>query len=291
MRGLSRPTRTAVLQFASVVGMVGCFPSFDGLTGAAVSGDAGDPSCGIACLDGALPTCIDPAQDPGGGFQKTDFSDVSDMILNGDAVSTAGVLRLVGEVGNEVGSAFVAAPVPFDAHTSVFLRFAVRIGGGAGESGTDGMALILQSSPDGAKAIGIGGGGLAYQGIKPSIAIELDTFFNPGTDPDGNHVALLSDGNSSIHIAHASPPFRLNDGVIRNVWIDYDWREDLIEVYMGDADQRPATPLLKYAGGTYISSLGNQIYIGASAASGDMPNEHELHGKTWFVTSPLPKCR
>jgi hypothetical protein len=79
--------------------------------------------------------------------------------------------------------------------------------------------------------------------------------------------------------------------MLRDVWIDYDWTVDLIEVYMGENGARPAQPLFKHAGASYMGTLGDHIYMGASAATGSSKNEHELHGKTWFVTSPLPKCR
>ena len=130
------------------------------------------------------------------------------------------------------------------------------------------MAFVVQSSPMGAKAVGMGGGGLAYEGVSPSIAVEFDTFFNPSTDPQPNHVAFLAAGNPSIHIAHASPPFLLNDGAVHYVWIDYDWTVDLLEVYMADEVTKPAAPLFKHAAASFVAALGNQVYLGASAATG-----------------------
>lgn len=284
----------------------GCFPSFDGLTGRNPVDASPEVEAAVgaspeveAAIDAPVPAsdgsgpanCIDSSAYPGNGVYKADFSDVSDMILNGTAVATEGALRLAGVEAGGVGSAYISAPFAFDSHTSFFAHFAMRIGGGAGQSGSDGMAFVVQSSLAGPKAVGNGGGGLAYDGVKPSIAVEFDTFFNPATDPDGNHVALLADGNSSVHIAHATPPFRLNDGVLRNVWIDYDWSIDLLEVYMSDDTARPSAPLLKHAGGSYMASLGSLVYIGASAATGTSRNDHELHGEAWIVTSPLAKCR
>ena len=290
----------------------GCFPSFDGLTGGA-SGDAAlpttvIPSDGALAEDAALPTdvttsdgalveagceercsCIDSAQYPGGGVHKIDFSDVSDMVLNQGATSVAGALRLVGVDGPGLGSAYISAPFAFDAHTSLFAHFAIRIGGGAGKSGADGMAFVVQSSPMGAKAVGVGGGGLAYEGVSPSIAVEFDTFFNPATDPQPNHVAFLAAGNPSIHIAHAAPPFLLNDGAVHYVWMDYDWTIDLLEVYLGDEVTKPM--FFKHAAASFVAALGNQVYLGASAATGTLRNEHELHGEARVVMSPLAKCR
>jgi hypothetical protein len=298
-------TLLAVLAMAG-----GCFPNFDHLTGerpsdaspaetsepgdspvdASQPGDAlAEATCGDRCEVSEPADCIDPSTYPGGGVHKTDFTDVSDMILNPVAKVTNGTLQ-VSVDNNSVGSAFISAPFHLDGRTSIFAHFQLRIGGGAGLNGSDGLAFIMQNSSDGATAIGIGGGGLGYQGISPSVAIEFDTFANP-MDPDGNHVALLSGGNVDVHIAHASPSFQLKDGVSRNVWIDYDWRADLLEVYMAEDSARPAMPLLAHAAKTYLAALGDHVYIGVSAASGSMSNQHEIRGEAWFVTSPLPKCR
>jgi hypothetical protein len=247
-------------------------------------------ACNASCEAESAP-CVAPAIYPGGGILKADFSDVSDMTLNeGASTLDGGAIRLVSTTGIERGSAYFNTPVPFDAETSVYARFAMRIGDGAGEMGTDGMAFVLQSSPMGPTAIGVAGGGLGYKLVTPSVAIEFDTFFNPATDPDGNHVALIAHGDELTHIAHAMPPFRINDGVLRNVWVDYDASRKLLEVYMSDAADRPASPLLSWTGFDFASALGNQVYIGFSAASGSMKNDHDLYGPAWFVTSSVPEC-
>jgi hypothetical protein len=247
-----------------------------------------------ACASGceAQAACVDSSTYPGGGIFKSDFSDVADMTLNrGAATIAGGAIRLVSVTGIEEGSAYFTSPVPFDPQTSVYAKFAVRIGGGAGAMGTDGMAFVIQSSPDGPRAIGIAGGGLGYKLVTPSVAIELDTFFNPASDPDGNHVALIANGDELTHIASAMPTFDLNDGMTRNMWLDYDASKKLVEVYMSDSDTKPASALLSYPGFDFSASLGNQVYIGFSAASGSSKNDHDLLGQAWFVTSPLPKCR
>ena len=297
--------------------LTGCFPSFDGLTGGA-SGDAAlpidmpmsDGALAEASGDAALPTdvtmsddalaeagceercsCIDSAHYPGGGVHKIDFSDVSDMVLNQGAISVAGALRLVGLDGPGLGSAYISAPFAFDAHTSIFAHFAIRIGGGAGKSGADGMAFVVQSSPMGAKAVGMGGGGLAYEGVSPSIAVEFDTFFNPATDPTAESRRVSGRWKpldpycarlSSFPIERRRRSLRLDH---------YDWTVDLLEVYMADEVTKPAAPLFKHAAASFVAALGNQVYLGASAATGTQRNEHELHGEAWFVTSPLAKCR
>ena len=75
----------------------------------------------------------------------------------------------------------------------------------------DGIALVIQGDPAGTGAIGFTGDGqdIAYgnnntpgatgpgAAIQNSLAIELDSFFNPGYgDPDGNHIAVQSCASS-----------------------------------------------------------------------------------------------
>lgn len=259
----------------------------------AMAGETGPTSdgCGSSC-DDAEPTCIDSSHDPGGGIDKPSFADISDMKLNlGASAIEGGVLRVVSVTGNERGSAYFTTSVPFDAQTSVYAHFAMRISGGAGEMGTDGMAFVLQSSPDGPAAIGVAGGGMGYKTVTPSVEIEFDTFFNPATDPDGNHVALMANGDDLVHIAHATPTFRLNDGVVRNVWIDYDASLKLLEVYMSDTATRPGFALLSHSGFDFAAALGSEVYLGFAAATGSAKNDHDVTGEAWFVVSPLPKCR
>jgi hypothetical protein len=255
---------------------------------ATIDGDA----CTSGCSQPEASACFDTSRYTGGGLYKADFTDVSDMTINQGASTIAGgAIRLVSTTGIEVGSAYFTTPIPFDEQTSVYAKFAMRIGGGAGPTGTDGMAFVLQNSASGPKAVGIAGGGMGYSGVAPSVEIEFDTFFNPVNDPNGNHVALMAHGQDTVHIAYATPSFDLNDGVQRNVWVDYDASQKLLEVYMSDASQKPSVALLSHSGFDYGAELGAQAYVGFSAASGMSKNDHDLFGEAWVVTTPLPKCR
>ena len=238
----------------------------------------------------AMP-CIDTSAYHGGGIYKSDITDVSGMVLNGDTAVVNGVLRLASaSLTISSGSVYVAMPVPFDANTSVYAHFAVQIGGGMGLLGADGMAFVLQSSPAGAMALGKSGESLGYADVLPSVAVEIDTHANL-TDPPGPHIALIADGDTTRHIESAVTPFDLNDGVIRYLWIDYDGSLDELEVYLSPDDIRPSTPLLTHIGFDFSASLGRDVYLGVSASTGGSRNDHDLVGEAWFVTTPQPKCR
>jgi hypothetical protein len=265
---------------------------------ASVAMDTGAPpmimsdACASSCSEPEASTCFDSSRYSGAGLYKADFTDVSDMTINqGAATIAGGAIRLVSTTGIEVGSAYFTIPIPFDEQTSVYAKFAMRIGGGAGPTGTDGMAFVLQSSPSGPEAVGIAGGGMGYSSIAPSVVIEFDTFFNPINDPNGNHVALMAHGQDTVHIAYATPAFDLNDGARRNVWVDYDATQKLLEVYMSEGSEKPRVALLSHSGFDFGAELGSQTYVGFSAASGQSKNDHDLLGEAWFITTQLPKCR
>jgi gliding motility-associated-like protein len=71
---------------------------------------------------------------------------------------------------------------------------------GFNDGGADGIAFVLQALSSNE---GVGGGGIGYQGILPSIAVEFDTWYNGGTDPIVNdHVAVIRDGQTQNLNAH-----------------------------------------------------------------------------------------
>jgi legume-like lectin family protein len=69
----------------------------------------------------------------------------------------------------------------------------------------DGLAFVIQSSAPTAR--GAGNGGLGYQGIPNSLAVEFDTFQNLNyADPNANHVAVQSCGSNPNSPDHTNPP-------------------------------------------------------------------------------------
>jgi hypothetical protein len=86
-----------------------------------------------------------------------------------------------------------------------------------GSSQADGFTICFSSSPFLAES----GGGLGYQGGPgSSVAVEVDSYQNP-FDPDNSHIAILSEGNVSNHLAIS----READGTIirpyGNVRVEY----------------------------------------------------------------------
>jgi hypothetical protein len=172
------------------------------------------------------------------------FDKASGLQLNGNAQITQGngkgILRLTTPASGKKGSVFTTFGVDDTGFHTAF-SFRVRDSGGngkdcKGKSGGEGFAFVLQGeSPD---AIGDGGGGLGYAGIADHLAIEFDTFCNPGYDDiSSNHIAIVSAG---VELAAVQIPHEMDDGNVRYVWIDYDGTK--LDVRMSGIEDEPGDP-------------------------------------------------
>jgi uncharacterized repeat protein (TIGR01451 family) len=185
---------------------------------------------GIAALAGLVMAGSTPllAQSP----SFPDFSSTTNLVFNGTALKSGNVLRLNPSLQNQAGSAWYSVLQPVANGFSTTFKFQIT---NASNPSADGIAFVIQNSEAGLQALGGGGGGIGYQGIGNSLAIEFDTYANP-FDPENNgsgvvpanHVAILSCGvgtNSADHtlcgINLATAPVNLADGSAHNVQIEY----------------------------------------------------------------------
>lgn len=261
----------------------GTLSPMGGAAGALSSGGSGAGQAG----SGPVP-CVDASTYPGGGFYKADISEVSGMTLNGSAATTAGLLRLVPASPGGGGSAFLDTPLSIPSETSLFAHFSFRIGGGDGTQGGDGLAFVLQNA--GPAVVGRAGGGLGYDDIGESVAIQFDPHFNQDEDPADNHIALTLHG-SVLHLAHTVAPFDINDNVRRYVWISFDSLAQLLEVFVSETPTQPSSPILTHPDFRISKQLIKDTYVGFTAASGEAHNDHDLLGEAWIVTSQYGRCR
>lgn len=232
-----------------------------------------------------------------------DFSDVSEFKRNGDARQVSAALRLTEDVGSQRGSTFLAHSLLFGPDTSFQTYFVFRISGvrGSGEGGSDGLAFVIQNDPQGAAALGNSGEGLGFGindsngnpflPIKPSVAIEFDTFPNGFDGSDGNHVALILDGNVQDHKTRASLPCPsqcLNSGEDVYVWIKYNGMNNLLQVFLSQQPIMPTTPLMATVIDLFThlamsSSSSQPVFFGFTAGTGARFNIHEV--RSWSLTT------
>jgi CSLREA domain-containing protein len=116
------------------------------------------------------------------------FAQPAGLSFVGSAAVVGDQLHLNPDTGG-VGAAWLAARRPVADGFSADFDFRITPPGG----GADGFAFVIQNHAS--EALGESGGGLGYQGIPNSLAVEFDTWTNGG-DPGTTHVAVHSLGTS-----------------------------------------------------------------------------------------------
>jgi len=154
-------------------------------------------------------------------FDGVQFIDTSATLpkVNGSA------LELIDNTNDTVAAAWLTARQ--NVGGGFTSTFDIRMTGSG-----DGLAFVVQDSS--VTAVGLGGGFLGYgAGIPRSLAVECDITFNPGWDPNDNHIAVHSagpapntaDGSSgalTVNQTASSLASDLNDGAVHTVSVVYD---------------------------------------------------------------------
>jgi hypothetical protein len=227
-----------------------------------------------------------------------DFSSLAGMQLNGDtktlqscAASGDGttctattddlnrkVLRLTSAGVNEAGSAFSTNHVSLDSNASFSTLFQFRItgSGGLGDAdgpGADGLVFVIQTVSNTA---GGSGGGMGFQGLSPSLGIEIDTFDNQSgaNDANGNHVGIDIDGTFGTTTATVTP--RLNNGEDWWMWVDYDGVADNLQVRLSQNSTRPSGALLNFTIDLAATLGSTDVFAGFTSGTGAGFGNHDV---------------
>ena len=224
----------------------------------------------------------------------TDFSTVTTgptgvLTVNPDAAIVGSVLRLTEPATGQSGSAFLTNPRTLTNSASFSTDFSFRIhtnGGG----GADGLAFVIQPHNS---EVGSGGGGLGYQNVYNSLAIEFDTWNNGGSDENNdNHVGISLNGNTDAVVQTNLPVVNnpedyLDGGEVWYAWVDYDGVNEIVEVRISSTAGRPSSPTAAL-GNLNLQALlgvGNDPYAGFTAATGNSSSAHDIH--TWNFSDTL----
>jgi len=130
-------------------------------------------------------------------FTYNGFGSTAGLTLVGNAATvTTGdgtVLRLTPAQFSQSGATYSTLPFTLGAGDTFSTQFQFRFtnAGGVVGSPADGITFVLAASPTG---LGTAGGGMGYQGVPNSVAIEFNTYNNGCFVP-------ACDGNSSNHVA------------------------------------------------------------------------------------------
>ncbi|WP_245896972.1 L-type lectin-domain containing protein, partial [Kordia periserrulae] len=142
-------------------------------------------------------------------------------------------------------------------------------------NGADGITFIIKNTQT--PEIGNLGGGMGYEGINNSIAVEFDTWQNNDlSDPFFDHLAIVSQGNNNHSGAanlagpvQASPTSsNIEDGVEHIIRIEWTAATTTLDVYF-DCSLR-----LSYTGDVVNNNLAGvtQAYFGFTGSTGGAAN-------------------
>lgn len=207
--------------------------------------------------------------------QAVQAGDFDSLQLNGNAerIEAGTTLRLTRAEQGRAGTAFTIEPVAVTAGTAFGTHFTFLIMGG---TAADGLTFTVQNDDGGAFALGSGGGNLAYQGIRNSLAVAFDTYDNGwNADPLGQNVAIVRNGDveSGPSALLGSGPYLR--GAVRHAWIDYTPAHGgRVDVFYSDVDTKPLDPLLTATGYSLLDITGGQMYVGFTGATGGSTDDH-----------------
>jgi hypothetical protein len=197
-------------------------------------------------------------------------------LLNGAAVTSGTALQVTTAAPNQAGSAYLDRPFGLRAGTSFGVQFAFRVYGGNRGPNADGFTLVWQNAPQGPAALGDPGGSLGYEPMRPSVAVEVDEQYNSLGDPNGNHIAVdLTGSVTAPHAVADTLPFMISDGLVHNVWVDYDGTAHMLKVYVASSTTKPATPILTDSI-DLVALVGNRAYLGFTGGCGQKDAIHEI---------------
>mmetsp|Transcript_16351 Transcript_16351/g.21203 ORF Transcript_16351/g.21203 Transcript_16351/m.21203 type:complete len:505 (+) Transcript_16351:17-1531(+) len=255
----------------------------------------------------------------------------------------AGRVRLNPSGPSKVGSTWFHMPVAV--HTGFETMFTFQISDHSRECSThkdpafsthmyescavhggDGFAFVVQYDDDTISAVGDSGRGMGYAGIKNSLAVEFDTWFNPdvnhtatGVDLVVDHLAIHSRG---VHANSASEsasfgqqrPHAVGDGKVHSVKITYvpfvaveyldhfSATPNLIPYIMDNDENRRLGTLLVFIDegidkdepllavpinlSVLLSLPQDQAYVGFTAATGLKWEKHDILSWIWCDQVP-----
>ena len=193
------------------------------------------------------------------------------FILNGNAnQSIPGTYTLTQALNTQSGSAWNSVTLnlsqPFEIDVDMFFGF--------NNGGADGIAFVLQQV---STSVGTGGGGMGYQGITPSFAVEFDTWQNNNqNDPFYDHLAIQRNGNlfhagfNNLFGPVGLPPglSNIEDGNWHNVIFTWNPTSNNFRVRFD------GVLIANYTNNIVASIFGNNpnIYWGFTAATGGANN-------------------
>jgi len=202
-------------------------------------------------------------------------------------------LRVVPATTSQSGAAYSTTPITLGSGNSFSTQFQFRITDPGGFGPADGITFVLAASSNG---LGGAGGGIGYQGVGNSVAIEFDTWQNSEFgDPNNNHVGVDANGNLTS-LTTATPYGTINcgagkdgcmsDGDIWTALITYDGTN--LNLWLTDGSDSTQNLISNYSidVGSYLGT--NTAFVGFTGGTGAGFENEDILNWEFSNTSTLP---
>jgi len=203
----------------------------------------------------------------------------ANFVLNGNAsVTNSPEVTLTNDHDNLFGTIWSNQEIVFSEDFLVQSELFF----GNNDWGADGIAFVLQPQSSNA---GGAGGGIGYDGITPSLAIEFDTYYNTGSDPITNdHVAIIKNGQPFSLIQHSEFITPIDIGNVENgQWhtVTFEWTASAqkLKLIFDGVQLFDVTIDL-----SAIFSNSNSVFWGFTSATGGANNLHKVKINNYCVT-------
>ena len=232
--------------------------------------------------------------DSGSGNQSNpNFKLLNNMALKSSASRVGSFIRLTPSESMTTGSAW--SKQLFNIKNGFTSEFSFRMSNGVNgfddgsPAGADGISFVIQNTDT--FAIGSFGGGIGFEGISNSIAIEFDTFKNPESpynDENGSHIAVFCNGRKPNVANHKSKanlattsniPILKADSTVYYAKIEYNIEPGMLKIYF-DTTNKFINPVIELTNIKLDSLLdlsnGFNAYAGFTSATGSSREIHDI---------------
>lgn len=195
----------------------------------------------------------------------------------GSTAEVGNVLRVTPANFGQSGAGYSTTAITLGAGATFSTTFQFRFTNPGGIDPADGITFVVAASPSG---LGVGGGGLGYQNVPNSVAVEFDTY-NNGEIGGSNHVAV--DVNGALSNLAAFSPYGIsnctfgngiaNPGCMSNgnVWtatIGYDGTSKLLSVTVQDGANAVQQAITNYSIDIAALLGTTTAYVGFTGGTG-----------------------
>jgi Legume lectin domain len=198
------------------------------------------------------------------------------------AAAAGGELRVAPASGGS-GAGYSTTAISLGAGATFSTSFQFRMSDAGGIAPADGFTFVVSTATTG---LGSAGGGLGYQGVGNSVAIEFDTYDNG--ESSSNHVALDVNGSlaslvqvnpygvSTCDFGNYGATGCLSNSKIWSAYINYDGTTQKLNVSVQEAGAALIQLITNYSI-DIASTLGtNDAFVGFTAATGAGLQNHDI---------------